>query len=38
MIAFLQSDIGIAITIYGIICVGMLGSLSLGAKLEKKKK
>lgn len=38
MIAFLQSDIGIGITIYGIICIGMLGSLSIGAKLEKKKK
>jgi len=38
MLDFLMSDIGIGLTIYGIICIGMLGSLSVGAKLEKKKK
>lgn len=38
MLEFLMSDAGIGITIYAIICIGMLGSLSLGAKLEKKKK
>lgn len=38
MLDFLMSDAGIGITIYGIICVSMLGSLSIGAKLEKKKK
>ncbi len=38
MLEFLQSDAGIGITIYSIICIGMLGSISLGAKLENKKK
>lgn len=38
MIDFLMSDAGIGITIYAIICVSMLGSLSIGASLEKKKK
>lgn len=38
MIDFLMSDAGIGITIYAIICIGMLGSLSIGAKMEKKKK
>lgn len=37
MIDFLTSDAGIGITLYAIICIGMLGSLSVGAKLEKKK-
>ena len=38
MLDFLMSDAGIGITIYSIICIGMLGSLSIGASLEKKKK
>lgn len=37
MLDFLMSDAGIGITIYSIICIGMLGSISLGAKMEKKK-
>lgn len=37
MLNFLMSDAGIGITIYSIICIGMLGSISFGAKAEKKK-
>lgn len=38
MVEFLLSDVGIGLTIYGIICIGMVGSLSVGAKVEKRKK